>query len=298
MIYLTDTEEIKDIILDLTETEILWLDTEVADYNTKNPRLSLIQVLAYPHNLNGDRTYIFDVLDNHELIDFFIQKIMVNPKIVKVFHNAKYDIKLLGKEQVKNIFCTLELAKEIPYYLLPLKKYNLKVLTEYLTGFKNLNKQEQESNWGIRPLSQQQLKYAQMDCVYLAQVYHKLMDIKTKISLKPQQEDMDSLLNRYQEIEEKWLYLDSEKKHLENRIKQVMLAQNIPENNLFKLTATQKTIIKTNIQEIITLVNNNDIPLNFNVILNKDIRAQLGDDLNSLKTDVETKKYYNLKAKN
>jgi len=30
MIYLTDIEEIKEIILDLTDTDILWVDTEVA----------------------------------------------------------------------------------------------------------------------------------------------------------------------------------------------------------------------------------------------------------------------------
>ena len=112
MIYLTDVHQIKNVILDLTETDILWLDTEVADYNTKKPRLSLIQVLAYPHNLDGDRTYMLDVLDRQDVIDFFINNIMINEEIKKVFHNAKYDVRLLGKTKAKNIFCTFELIKQ------------------------------------------------------------------------------------------------------------------------------------------------------------------------------------------
>ena len=48
MHYLTDATEIKAQINQLCSSKILWLDTEVADYRTPNPRLSLIQVLANP----------------------------------------------------------------------------------------------------------------------------------------------------------------------------------------------------------------------------------------------------------
>ncbi len=298
MIYLTDQKEIKDIILDLEETDILWLDTEVADYKTKKPRLSLIQILAYPHNLNGDRTYLFDVLDNDDLINFLIEKIMKNEKIKKVFHNAKYDLRFLGKKETKNVFCTLEFAKTIPYYILPVKRYSLKVLTEYLTNFKHLSKDEQGSNWGVRPLRKEQLEYAKMDCVYLAQIYHQLMILNHKLSHKNTQEDLNILLSRYQEIEEKWLYLDSEKEYLESRIKESMLAQNILENKVFKLTYNQRNIIKTNIQELFNLVKYNNLNFNFEITLTKDIQSKIGDNLPLLKTELETKTYYSLKTKN
>ena len=72
--FLNLIEEIKEIILDLTDTDILWVDTEVADYKTSHPRLSLIQVLAYPQDTRGDRaaplrdrTYMIDVLDKPEV---------------------------------------------------------------------------------------------------------------------------------------------------------------------------------------------------------------------------------------
>jgi len=39
---------------------------------------------------------------------------MLNPAIEKVFHQASYDLKFLGKTKAKNVTCTLEMA--IPYY--------------------------------------------------------------------------------------------------------------------------------------------------------------------------------------
>ena len=297
MVYLTDSEEIQDIIVDLQQTDILWLDTEVADYKSKQPRLSLIQVLAYPHCLDGSRTYIFDVLDNYEIINIFVEQIMKNNHIKKVFHNAKYDLKFLGEKNANNIFCTFEFAKKIPYYLLPVKKYSLKALTEYLTDFDELSKEQQGSNWGVRPLTSEQLNYAKMDCVYLAQVYQKLIALEGKLNPEPSQEDISSLLKRYREIEEQWLYLDSEKRSLEERIKQAMLAQNIEENQVFKILTTKRTTTKTNIQELIELVDNHQLNLNFEITLTKDIRSQIGDKLELLKSETETKTYYNLKQK-
>ena len=297
MVYLTDAEQIKEIIVDLTQTSTLWVDTEVADYASKNPRLSIIQVLAYPYDLTGQRTYIFDVLDRSQLRYFFIDQIMKNERIKKVFHNASYDLKFLGKKQAQNIFCTFQFAQKIPYYLLPVRKYSLKFLTEYLTDFDNLNKQEQTSDWGIRPLTFSQLKYAQMDCVYLAQVYFKLTALQEKISPEPSEEDITNLLHRYQEIEEQWLYLDSEIKHLQTRIKEAMIIQNRSENNRFKLKNTERKKITTNLQELLKLIQDYNLKLEYKMTLTKDIQSQLGEHLNHLNIDVETSNFYQLKNK-
>ncbi|NES68327.1 MAG: ribonuclease D, partial [Okeania sp. SIO2D1] len=40
MFYLTDNNDIKKCIEQLATANILWIDTEVADYNTRKPRLS------------------------------------------------------------------------------------------------------------------------------------------------------------------------------------------------------------------------------------------------------------------
>lgn len=298
MIYLTDLDEIKSIIIDLKETEILWVDTEVADYATKKPRLSLIQVLAYPDNLDGDRTYMLDVLDKPNLIDFFIKNIMINESIKKVFHNAKYDLRLLGKTTAKNVFCTLELARKFPYFLLPVKSYSLKSLTEYLTNFKDLSKEEQGSDWGIRPLRKIQLEYAKMDCVYLAQIYHKLMQLEDKIKENQENMTLEILNKRYKKIEEQWLLLDSEMTYLKEQIKQTMIDTNIKENDYFKVTSITRKTIKADLQELVKLVNNNNIDVNFSITLTKAIQEELGHNLEDLNIDIDTNTYYTLKSKN
>jgi ribonuclease D len=298
MYYLTDESNIKEIISELSEADILWLDTEVADYNTKKPRLSLIQVLAYPQNLDGSRTCIIDVLDKTDLVEFFIDKIMKNKEIIKVFHNAKYDLKFLGKTKAKNVICTLELSRKIPYYLLPVKNHTLKTLTEYLTQFKNLSKEEQGSDWGIRPLTQTQLEYAKMDTVYLAQIYHKLTELESKIEPEPLQEDLENLGKRYLEIEEQWKLLDSEIQHIEARLKKAMLLQNKDEISAFKLSYSQRTTIKTDFSELVKLVNSKSIELDFSVTLTKEIQTKIGNNLDELKTETETKTISSLNKKN
>ena len=52
--YLETAEEILGLITHIKAFETLWLDTEIADWQTKHPRLSLIQVLADPQDLTND----------------------------------------------------------------------------------------------------------------------------------------------------------------------------------------------------------------------------------------------------
>ncbi len=181
--YLTADADIRELINKLALAKILWLDTETADYNTYNPRVSLIQVLAEPGDLTGDRVYILDVLDKPDLVTYFVNQIMVNPKIIKVFHNARYDLKFLGKEQAKNIICTYKLAQKITKTVLQVTDLKLKTLAAQLCKFSNIDKEEQRSNWGRRPLTEKQLEYAKMDPVYLAQVHQRLLKI-TKNNLE------------------------------------------------------------------------------------------------------------------
>ena len=120
--YLTQPEAILASIAQYQEKNTLWLDTEVADYQTNKPRLSLIQILDDSTDLKGEKVTILDLLDKPELIHCFINDIMVNPQIEKVLHNAKYDLSFLGKSKAKNVTCTLKIAAQLPYYIIPLSQ--------------------------------------------------------------------------------------------------------------------------------------------------------------------------------
>lgn len=294
MLYFTEPEDIQPLIDEFAEMKILWLDTELADFRSKKPRLSLIQILAYPQDVNGSRTNIIDVLNNPDQVNYFIEKIMINPTINKIFHNAKHDLKYLGSKKAENVTCTMELARKIPYHILPVKNFTLKTLTEHLTIFKNVSKEEQGSDWGQRPLSQRQLEYAKMDPVYLAHLHQQLLKLIEKNKTDPITDDLSEIGARYQEIKPQWKVLNSEIKDLEDRAKNAMKAQNQKENFAFKLSESERITVKVNFAELAQLVLSQGLDLNFSITLDKSLQKKLGDLLNQLSIQEEKTKILRL----
>jgi ribonuclease D len=287
MPYLTSVSEIRSLVAEYTNSPILWIDTEVADYKSKNPRLSLIQVLDDAKDMSGDRVYVLDVLDQPDIVAEFISQIMLNPSIEKVFHNASYDLKLLGNKKAKNITCTLEIAKKIPYYILPLSNYQLKTLALELCNFNNIDKQEQSSNWGKRPLSDEQIEYACLDCIYLAQVHQRLIELSQKITHDPAKEDLISLSAKYQQIQQQSQLVNSELEHLKERVKQGMQAQNLSETSDFKLTSYERETVKVTFKELASLIQTEGINLDFPITVTKKLKTDLGENLERLSVDTE-----------
>ena len=298
MPYFTAAEEIRSLITEYGKATTLWIDTEVADYKTPNPRLSLIQVLDHPEDMTGNSVYLLDVLDKSDVIADFVERIMTNDAIEKVFHNACYDVKYLGGKKAKNITCTLEMARKIPVYLLPLPNYQLKTLATELCNFYDIDKYEQKSDWGKRPLTEAQIEYAYLDCIYLAQVHLRLLDLKAEFNIEPIQEDLSLLTARYIEIEQQQKILKSEFEHLQERVKKAMLVQNISETLYCKLTSYERKTIKTQFQQLVDLIENQDIDLDFTITLTEDIRKNLGVNLEKLPLNVDTNTYWKITPKN
>ncbi|MEC4984843.1 MAG: ribonuclease D [Oscillatoria sp. PMC 1068.18] len=286
MQYLTVAEEIEAAIAQYSQKQQLWIDTEVADYNTKQPKLSLIQILDDPSDLNGSRVTILDILSQPELINEFVAKIMLNPEIEKIFHNAQYDLKFLGKNQAKNVTCTLKLAKEVPFYKAQLPNYQLKTLAEKIANFPIIDKSEQSGNWGQRPLTNSQLSYAKMDVVYLAQVYFKLLQLNNNSD--PTRENIQELTQRYRQLEYRWKLLDTEINDLKNRLKAAMNAQKVKEVKGFKLSTSQRTEKKVAFRELVKLAQEKGIDLDFAVKLDKKLQKDLNDVIEQL--PIEEKK--------
>lgn len=298
MPYLTSASAIRSQIAEFTQRSILWIDTEVADYKSKNPRLSLIQVLDDPTDMSGDRIYILDVLDLPDIVADFIAQIMINSAIEKVFHNASYDLKFLGNKKAKNVTCTLDMAKKIPYYILPLPNYKLKTLANKLCKFLHVDKQEQTSDWGQRPLTEEQIEYAYLDCIYLAQVHSRLIELNQKNNPDPEIEDLIELAKKYQEIEEKWKIVKSEYEHLQERLKKAMQAQNLSETSDFKLISYERTTVKVALTELARLIQSKGIELDLPITLTQKMQKDLGKNLEQLSVEVEKTQTWRLTAKN
>jgi len=176
MQYLTEVTEIRTQIAKFALARTLWLDTEIADWKTYFPKLSLIQVLTDHTDLTGESAYILDVLHKPDLAAYFVNQIMVNTEIEKVFHNASFDLRYLGGQLAKNVTCTLKISRKISRELLQVSNLQLKTLAAELCHFSHVDKEEQGSDWGQRPLSKKQLQYATMDTVYLAAVHRRLLE--------------------------------------------------------------------------------------------------------------------------
>ncbi len=288
MPYITSAKEMSYVVTEYTKATTLWIDTEVADYRSRQPRLSLIQILDDPTDLSGDRIYLLDVLDKPGIVTDFIDKIIVDPAIEKIFHNASYDLKFLGgSKKANNITCTLEMAKKFPYYILPLPNYQLKTLATEICHFQNIDKQEQSSDWGRRPLSEEQKEYAYLDCIYLAQVHLRLVELSKEMNSDPATENLTLLSNKYKQLEQQWKLLNSEFEHLQERIKKAMQAQSVSETIDFKLNSYERKTVKVSFTELTRLVETQDINLDFPITLTQKLQKDLGENLEQLSVDIE-----------
>lgn len=279
MPYLTHVNDLKNAIVHYSQVKTLWLDVEVADYKTKDKaKLSLIQVLDNSTDLSGEQVSVLDVLEQPKLVNEFIETIMINPSIEKVFHNAQFDVQYLGgKRKAKNVTCTLEMAKSIPYYIIALPNYQLKTLAENLCYFPSIDKSEQNSDWSQRPLSEKQLAYAKMDVVYLSQIHHRLLQLAQLINPDPDTEDINALVARYQQIEPNWKKLDTEIDHLKTRIKKVMAQRKLANVNGFQLSSQNRTTKTIKINELVKVLSAYDESFDLSVKVTSDWSKALGE---------------------
>jgi ribonuclease D len=296
MAYFSDPSEIRDLIADYSRMKCLWLDTEVADCFTRQPRLSLIQISHVADDLQGDRASVLDVLDRSDLVAEFVTAIMSNVQIEKVFHNASFDLRYLGGTQATNVTCTLKMARKMPANLLPVQNHKLKTLAEHFIPNATVDKSEQVSDWGQRPLTASQLFYAQMDVVYLAQIHQKLLQLQHQTAvIAPISDNVAELSRYYQELETMLKPLLVERDQLKERLQAAMTAQKLSETADYKLQIQNRTIKKISLAELRTLPI--DLEQDIQIILSKELQQQLGELVEKLSILVEQTQSISLKMK-
>ena len=220
---------------------------------------------------------------------------MLDSTIEKVFHNASYDLQFLSK--APNVTCTLKMAANIPYYLVPLPNRRLKTLAEHLCHFEQVDSTEQTGDWGKRPLSDRQLLYAKMDPVYVAQVHDRLLHLSELIEPDPESEDLAALTLRYRQIEERWKQVNTEMEHLKKRLKQAMETQAVSEVAGFKLSHSRRTKKQVSFTQLAAVVEAVNLDVDFSIELTKEIQKQLAEVLEQLPIEEETTTYSRLTVK-
>jgi ribonuclease D len=147
----------------LLEEPAIALDTEANSMFAFRERTCLVQIAT------RRRTFLVDPLAPLDLRP--LAPVLADPAIVKVLHGAEFDVLMLkraGPFEIAGLFDTRVAAAS-----LGLGSSSLAALVAEVVGVE-LDKRYQRSDWGERPLSVGQRRYAAQDVCYLLEVADEL----------------------------------------------------------------------------------------------------------------------------
>ena len=154
-----------DCIEHLRNFDQFSIDLESNGLFAYRERICLIQIST------RERDFIIDPLVGLDLTP--LGELIMNPRIEKVLHASEYDLILMKREHdwdIKNLFDTMWAARVIGH-----EKIGLASVLGALYGME-IDKKYQRTNWCERPLSDEQLAYAQTDTHFLLQLRDDLED--------------------------------------------------------------------------------------------------------------------------
>ena len=112
-------------------------------------------------------------------VDQNLENILKDKSIIKVFHNAKFDVGFFVSKgyEVNNYECTLLMAQ-----ILGEEKLSLKALTEKYLHVELDKGMQHSENWQDE-ITQNHIEYAVKDVHYTKELYYKLLDLLVKREL-------------------------------------------------------------------------------------------------------------------
>jgi ribonuclease D len=162
-VYLDTVPAVEQFTTAIADVSELALDTEGASFHRFIDRIYLLQL--------STRT-------QHAVIDPLpigrptgLGKLLEDPKVEVVFHDADYDLRLLQQDygwKINHIFDTRIAAQLLGY-----TAFGLAALLEKFFGVK-LDKKHQRADWSMRPLTQDMLEYAAYDTRYLLELKDRM----------------------------------------------------------------------------------------------------------------------------
>jgi ribonuclease D len=157
--------ELDSLFQRFTHEPLLAVDTEAASFHRFHDRVYLLQLSSRLE------TAVVDPLAVDNLAP--LAAVLADPSIEIVFHDADYDLRLLGLEygfRATNLFDT-----RIAAQLLNEPGVGLAALLEKYVGV-TLDKRFQRADWSARPLSPEMLEYAAADTHHLPALRDLLLE--------------------------------------------------------------------------------------------------------------------------
>jgi len=205
--YITSEEALHKAITILNNKKILGLDTETTGLDPIENKLLLIQL--------GDETdqFVFDVAKLGKSIEQ-LKEVLLNESIIKVLHNAKFDLKFLKQDinlECNNIRCTM-ICDQLLYAGRKVSHSLQNTLNRHLsvTMSKTEQKSFAEMSFG-EEFTREQLQYAGEDVIHLPSLYKTLEKLlKDRSMLDLMDLEMETIYATA-ELELNGIFLDKDK---------------------------------------------------------------------------------------
>lgn len=142
------------------------VDTECMGLNLNRDRLCLLQFSTGDGN-----AHLIQFNNNFEAPN--LKRILTDPKILKIFHFARFDMAAIQKYlgiMTNPIYCT-KIASRLTRTFV--ERHGLKDLCRDILGIE-ISKQQQSSDWGALELNEAQKTYAATDVLHLHALKDKL----------------------------------------------------------------------------------------------------------------------------
>lgn len=155
-ILVQDPRGLARLLEDLDRQTEVAVDTEADSFFSYRDKVCLIQITA------ESRDYLVDPLAGFDLAP--LGRVFADETKTKVFHDGEYDVLILKRDygfRFKRLFDTRVAAATLGSASPGLAS----VLRDYFSI--ELDKSMQRSNWGQRPLSDKQIRYARLDTHFL-----------------------------------------------------------------------------------------------------------------------------------
>ena len=149
-----------DIPEDLDLGQEVAVDTETMGLNPLRDRLCLVQLSA------GDGTCHLVQFTGGGYDAPNLKAMLASPEVTKLFHFARFDLAMIQRHLgvvCQPVYCTKVASKLARTFT---DRHSLRDLCRELLGVE-LSKQQQSSDWGAATLSEEQLRYAATDVLYL-----------------------------------------------------------------------------------------------------------------------------------
>lgn len=172
--WVTTPAELELVAARIADEPIISVDTETSGWQVGNEQLCLIQI-GVPHQ---KRVILVDVLKVGAPLA--LGPVLAAPTPLIIAHNASFEERQFARYdmKIKGIRDTLTMSRQLRP---DLPNHTLRTCCKLLLGLE-LSKQEQTSDWSLRPLSAEQIAYARLDAEVAVSLYNYLAELEAKAS--------------------------------------------------------------------------------------------------------------------